>query len=419
MEPAKAHRTLTVVEGRQENKKVIDDFKKAAEDRGWGFSQLDGLNSDRLARFDLSDIPLDYVVYRNLTKNNYTESERLLTFLKQNHKIIINADVTGARASTSDKHFQQGLFLLDPFLKDYALPTYEAKNKLNVMSYIKGRRVHFPIVLKYRYGTTGKDITLIKDESDLEKVKDFNDLLIEQYIEPECDYRVFVMGGAAIGIMRKNGDPDHPEDFVAWSAGRSKFIEDDPDTIEILSKIACRAADVSRLEYTGVDIIRDAKTKKLYILETNYAAGWMNFTPVTKINIPDLVLDWIEDRADAREEPIEKSVKKYIDKRKKYLSKTDQKLYEDILAGKTEALKKAEKKFAGKEDKYTYNTGAIFKKLMSAYQDPSNASNTIAEIESMPLSWAGNYIGPEVGTLEEGAILSAMYLYILGKNSKV
>ena len=60
MESAKAHRTLTVVEGRQENKKVVDDFKKAAEDRGWGFSQLDGLNSDRLARFDLSDIPLDY-----------------------------------------------------------------------------------------------------------------------------------------------------------------------------------------------------------------------------------------------------------------------------------------------------------------------------------------------------------------------
>ena len=287
---------LTVIEGRIENKKVVDDFRKAAKSRGWDFKQLSYINSDKLARFDLDDLPLDCVVFRDLSGNNYTEAERLLYYLKKRGSIVMNGEPVGARAATSDKHFQQGLFLLDPFLKDYALPTYEAKNKANVMSYVKGKRVHFPIVLKYRYGTAGKNITLIRNEADLDKIKDFTNLLIEQYIDTECDWRVFVIGGAAVGTMRKIGDEEHPEDFISWSAGRKKVTEEDPKILKELSKIATRAAKVSGLDYTGVDIIREKGTKKLYILETNFAAGWMNFIPVTKINIPDLVIDWFENR---------------------------------------------------------------------------------------------------------------------------
>ena len=419
-------RILTVIEGRPENIKISEDFKTAAENRGWGFRRLDYINSDKLARFDLSDLPLDYVVFRNLTHNNYTEAERLLYYLKQNHKLVINGSVTGARATTSDKHFQQGLFLLDPFLKPYALPTYEAKNKPNIMSYINGKRVAFPIVLKYRYGTTGKNITLVKSETELSKIKDFNNLLIEQYIEPECDYRVFVIGGTAVGIMRKTGDKDHPEDFIAWSAGRSKSKEEDQGTIEILSKIACHAAAISGLEYTGVDIIKDAKTKKFYILETNFAAGWMNFIPVTKISIPDLVLDWFEERDAVKSQSIAKSIKLYIDRRKQYLPLETRELYDAILNGEKNVIKKVKPYFASEKSDFLYETGSIFQKLSAAHQDitensadPWQYQALISEINKMPLSWAGNFIGPETGTLENGALLSAFYLFLLGKMKKV
>ena len=175
-------RILTVVEGRQENQKILDDFKEACENRGWGFRQLSYINSDRLARFDLDNLPLDFVIFRDLSGNNYAEAERLLYYLKKRGSIVMNGNPVGARAATSDKHFQQGLFLLDPFLKNYALPTYEAKTKPNVMSYINGKRVSFPIVLKYRYGTAGKNIILIRNESELDKIESFNNFLIEQSI---------------------------------------------------------------------------------------------------------------------------------------------------------------------------------------------------------------------------------------------
>ena len=419
-------RTLTIIEGREENKKVISDYKKVANNRGWLFKNISGINSDRLARFELADIPLDYVVFRDLSLNNYGESERLLEYLRKNQKVVINANPTGARSATSDKHYQQGLFLLDPFLKQYALPTFEAKSKENIMSYIKGRRVSFPIVLKARYGTAGKNITLVKNESELDKIKNFTNLLIEQYIEIDCDWRVFVMGGTAIGVMRKIGDVDHPDNFIAWSGGRKKTREEDPAVIEILSKIACKAADVSHLEYTGVDIIQDKNTKNYYILETNYAAGWINgFPEATGVNVPDLVLDWLEERGEAKTQSVSRSVKRYISKRKQYLSQAAQEQYNAIINGEKGLAKKCKAQFNNYPTKYLYDTGNIFKKLAEAYTDltenpkPKDYKPLIKEIESMPLSWAGNYIGPNLGTLEDGAILSAFYLYILGKTKEV
>ncbi len=421
-------RVLTVAENRELNQPMVEEFKKAAEARGWGFQQLKKLNSDQLARYDFSDIPLDFVVYRALSENDYSESERLLFYLKKNDKVVINADAAGARSCTSDKHFQQGLFLLDPMLKEYALPTFKAKHKANVMSYINGKRVHFPILLKNRFGTIGKNIFMIKNEEELDKITNFQNYVIEQYIEPECDWRVFVMGGTAVGIMRKFGDPEHLDNFVAWSSGRFRRKEDDQDTIEALSKIACRTAAVSRLEYTGVDIIRDKNTKKYYILETNYAAGWMNgFTATTGVKIPELVLDWLSDRGDAKEKPVSVVVKDYIEKRREYLSRATREAYDDILAGKKGIIEKVKEGFKYEPAKYLCDTGTIFKKLSEAYKDlteskdkdPKKYESLIREIEEMPLSWAGNFIGPETGTIEEGAILAALHLFILGKIDKV
>lgn len=415
-------RTLTVMEGREENRHMIDGFAAAAKKRGWNFCQLLGINSDHVARFDFEGTPLDYVIFRELSYNNYHEAERIMYWLKQNRKTCINIDVAGRRMSTSDKHFQQGLFLMDPFLKRYALPTFEAKNKANVKSYIEASRVQYPIVLKDRRGTAGKNITLINTADDLDKIKDFRDLLIEQYIEPICDYRVFVIGGVAVGTMRKIGDEKNPGDFATWSAGRKKYAEDDKKTLDLLSEIATRAAAISKLEYAGVDIIKEAETGKYYLLETNIAAGWPNFTPVTHINIPDLVMDWFEDKCESENLIYDQSVKEYIAHRKKYLPDSIKTDYEKLLKGAPNVYESYQTVFSKYPNRYLYDGGMIFEKLTNAYQDiiahPENApqyKNLVQEIEQMPLSWAGNFIGPEVGTPHDGAILSAMYLFIHDK----
>ncbi|MBR0479808.1 hypothetical protein IJJ49_00875 [Candidatus Saccharibacteria bacterium] len=413
------------MEGREANLPMIEDLKKSAKKYGWGFKALGKINSDKIARIDFADIPLDYVIFRELSWNDYTEAERVMDYLRQNSTIGLNLNVAGGRVSTSDKHYQQGLFFLDPVLKEHALPTFRAKHKANVMSYVNGKRVDFPFILKHHRGTTGDDITLIHSEKELEDFEHFELMVIEQDVEADYDWRVFVIGGAAVGAMRKSGNPDEPENFKKWCAGYTKTHEEDESVLEAINKIACRAAAISGLNYAGVDIIRDKNTGKYYLLETNIAAGWKNFVEPTGINIPDLVMDWFSDMAKGQTLPINKAVKLYVENRKQYLSRKTRENYEKILNGEKGIAKKCRKYFKFERAKYLYDAGLIFKKLAAAYEDlteskkPKNYQALIEEIEQMPLSWAGNFIGPEVGTLEEGAILSALYLFILGKTNKV
>ena len=418
-------RTLTVIEGREENRRMVDDFGREAKKRGWNYCQLSGINSDRVSRFDFSAIPLDYVIFRDLSNNNYIESERLLLWLQKNNKICMNANAAGGRVCTSDKHFQQGLFMMDPFLRKHALPTFESKSKTNTLAYVKAKRIHFPFLMKPRLGTIGAGIILVEKPEDLDAIDNYYSYIIEQYIEPECDFRVFVIGGTAVGIMRKIGDPDKPGDFKIWSSGQKRFLEKDPEVIAILSDIATRAAGISKLEYTGVDILREAKTGKYYVLETNFAAGWGNsFIETTRANIPAFTLDWFEDLEAAKHQPVSEAVTQYIERRKKFLPTKVREDYDSILSGDGSSIDSYVPIFSKYPNRYSCDAGKIFKKLASLYRNSGSSSDdalkqTIQEIESLPLSWAGNFIGPEVGTINDGAILSAMYLYLLHKSAKI
>ena len=423
----KPRRTLTVVEGRIKNLTMVEGFANAAKKRGWSFCQLSQINSDKISRLDFDDIPLDYVIFRDLSRNNYYEAERVLQYLYLRRSLGMNMNVAGKRSATSDKHYQHGLFLMDPLLKKHTLPSYEAKSLANVCAYIAWDRVHYPIVLKARLGTAGKDISLIKSKEDLSKIKDYSNLIIEQYIEPECDYRVFVIGGVAIGIMRKSAHTADPSDFKAWSAGREKSLETDPATIEILSEIATRAAAVSKLEYAGVDILKSKETGKYYLLETNFAAGWGNhFISVTKVDVPDLAIEWFEDMDEGRHQKVATAVQNYIRKRLEYLPNQIRKDYKAIIKGELDNLDSYKIIFERYPNEYLYDAGWLFNQLSDAYRDvvssPKNIKKykqLIQEIETMPLSWAGNFVGPEVGTLHDGAILSALYLFLLHKTEEI
>ena len=418
-------RTLTIIEGREENRRMVDDFAREAKNRGWKCCQLLGINSDRISRLDFSDIPLDYVIFRDLTNNNYKETERVLFWLQKNHKICINVNATGGRICTSDKHFQQGLFMMDPFLRSYALPTFEAKSKKNTLAYVDAGRVHYPFVMKPRLGTTGAGIILVRTPEDLDSINNYQNYIIEQYIEPECDFRVFVIGGTAVGIMRKVGDIHNPSDFKVWSSGQKRYPEEDPEVISILSEIATRAAAISRLEYTGVDILRAKQTGKYYLLETNFAAGWgNNFIETTKADIPAFTLDWFEDQDQARHQPVATAVAHYIKRRKAFLPEKIQRDYDAILSGNESPIQTYQSIFANYPNHYSTDAGKIFETLATLYRNFADTpretlKQTLHNIESLPLSWAGNFIGPEVGTLHDGAILSAMYLYLLHKITKM
>ena len=416
--------TITVVEGRDANGKVVKDLGAAIEKAGWKFHHLRGINPIKMAKMEFDDVPLENIIFRDLSQNTHFDMARLKKWVDKNYKVAINMDAVGGRASTSDKYFQHGLFLLDDELKKHTLPLFQVDTAADVEALIEHGELEYPVVLKPRFGTAGRGIKLARNRDELFGAYQGpqSGILAEQYVEADHDWRVFVMGGTAVGIMKKTGDPEHPEDFRMWSGGKTKAREEDSEIIDKISHLACKAADVSKLEYTGVDIIQDKRTKKFYVLETNFAAGWQNrFIETTGENIAERTVEWVIDRAKIRElvkgrtdanengdmneggdenEGARKGllleglprvgldkkaelVKDYIEKRLKRLPRAAREDYKKILAGDQEAIKKHEKAL----DKYNYY-----------------------RLEDVPLSWAGNFIGPDTGTLEEGAIITALWL---------
>lgn len=421
-------RALTVIEGKPEVSSTAKGFADAAISRGWSFHHLSYIESDCFTNMDLDNIPLDYVIFRGMSRNDRQQISFLVNWLKKKRKIYINAAMVGGRISGQDKYFQQCLFMSDPLLRNHAIPSFKIESKDDVDTHIQKGTLQYPFVLKDRYGACGRDIHLIRRESDLDAIKNYHNLVAERYIRPECDYRVFVIGGVAVGFMRKTGDRNQPDNFRVWSAGREKYPEQDSSVTDILSEIATRSAAIAGIEYAGVDIIKEADTGNYYILENNIAGGWNNgFIEITGVNIPSLTIDWLEQRDKARHQTIAAAVQDYLNIYQKYLPQRIQDDCTAILKGKPYALSPYFNVFHDYPHSYLYDAGRIFVSLATAYQDFTERSVTAADahralikqIESMPLSWAGNFIGPEVGTFHDGAILSAIYLYLLGKIKEV
>ena len=221
--------------------------------------------------------------------------------MNKHGKTTINTHVVGGRIRPIDKYFQQELYAKDEILRDSAVPSFVVRNVSELAKLLEEKKIDFPFVLKPRYGSLGKDIIYIDNLRDmLVKVAGLSNLenmTVEPYIDSDYDWRVFVIDGKAIGVMRKEGNKENPLDFEAKSAGWQKWNEEEPEIRDEVIRLAEAAARVLNLEYAGVDIIRDKRARKYYVLETNLSAGWYNgFSEVTGADVAGALVEYFVKR---------------------------------------------------------------------------------------------------------------------------
>jgi len=119
---------------------------------------------------------------------------------------------------------------------------------------LKTKKIRYPFLMKPELGVRGEGIVLINNENDLNKFEgNYRSFAIEQFIKSKYDWRVFVLGGVPLGVMKKLGNEDDPADFVAKSGGKKHFIEPDEKIHEEVCRIAVKACEVSGLDYAGID----------------------------------------------------------------------------------------------------------------------------------------------------------------------
>lgn len=420
----KIKRELTIVEGREKNAKMAKELVDAALRAGFKVRWIKKFDESKVADGKIDEMMTDMVLWRGPV--GYSSSdviERIQIWIKRHRKVTMNTNTVGGRAYNSHKFFQHELFLNDEVTRACTLPCYPAMSVDFILKKIVGTgRLTYPFVLKPNYGTRGEGIQLIRNEVDLAAVKNnLGNFSIEKFVESRYDWRVFVLGGVPLGVMKKIGNEADPADFIAKSAGMKRWSEEDAEIAEKIKYIATHASATCGLEYTGVDLIRDDKTGQIVVLETNVAGGWQNgFFEATGVNVPEKIMEWFSDRADFYDGLGRKAIEQYVSRRLSLMSRAGQEKYNEIRNFKY----KVNKDFTEAEQILDDKTASLRDKLEAGYLIIQGLMNEVMRakneglvemVERYEVSRYGNFIGKDCGVMEDALIDTALYLAISEK----
>ena len=144
-----------------------------------------------------------------------------------------------------------------------------------------------PIITKPINGKQGREII---QHSSIDSILDVVQkseipLIIQPMIPNDGDYRVWILKGKVIGVIKRK--PSIEGEFRSnISLGGNSEIANLPD--EVLN-MAIKSAKILDLDMAGVDIIQDIETKKYYIMEVNAAPQFNGFMATTGINLFDVI----------------------------------------------------------------------------------------------------------------------------------
>lgn len=148
----------------------------------------------------------------------------------------------------------------------------------------------YPVVVKECYGSLGKGVYLARDRAQLREIASRlqgKPHLFQKYIAESAgqDLRVIVIGGRAVGAMRRISQGDFRSN--AELGGRGETARLDP----AVAAICERAAQALGLDYCGVDLLFSADGPLL--CEVNSNAFFGTFERVTGINVARLYAEHI------------------------------------------------------------------------------------------------------------------------------
>jgi RimK family alpha-L-glutamate ligase len=155
----------------------------------------------------------------------------------------------------------------------------------------------FPVIVKMLSGSKGVGVFFAESWKSLKgflqmiwKISEEEELLIQQYIETDHDYRVHVLGDDVIAAMKR---------FVVPGDFRSNFslggkVEETTLTEEEM-EMCIMASKAVRATWSGVDFVRD-KDGNPYILEINSSPGTTGIEEATNEDVVNMVVDHALDR---------------------------------------------------------------------------------------------------------------------------
>lgn len=158
-----------------------------------------------------------------------------------------------------------------------------------ILSYLQ-REDRWPIVIKDTGGKLGRAAYFVRDfeiAKEIFKGRVKKNYVVQEYIENDGEYRVWVIGGKILGAMHR---PMRIGEFeMVGVVGKSKPVELDKD----MKELALKAVEALDVDAAGIDMVRDKKSGKPYILEVNRAAVFGTFERITGLNVVGAIMKWL------------------------------------------------------------------------------------------------------------------------------
>lgn len=232
---------------------------------------------DFLKRFDFCILRDPY--------NTGVDFSKYLVYMKGffNKKNLLDFDTLNNFPLYEDKLFQK------KFFSSHNMEMAKFYHFLDV----KDLNVMFPLIIKKRISSRGKEVFLVHSKVSAEEFfedRDIRDYIFEEYVPIKKDYRVVVIGDKIIGgISRK----------VNIHKGRLKRIgvKGDvkvsvPDDIRML---VLKILKLIKCDFAGIDIFL-GEDENLYFGECNVSPQFTSFEKITKINVAGLLMEFIKKR---------------------------------------------------------------------------------------------------------------------------
>jgi RimK family alpha-L-glutamate ligase len=158
----------------------------------------------------------------------------------------------------------------------------------------------FPLVVKSIVGSKGKGVCLCESQDQMDDFMQMLELskkenvnyIIQEFVSCSKgqDIRVIVVGGRAIGAMRRRAAKDGQFKANISIGGLGEALELDSD----LEWLSIQAAKILGLDIAGVDLLFDREGYR--ICEVNAAPGFEGFEKATGINVPQQIYQYAQVR---------------------------------------------------------------------------------------------------------------------------
>jgi RimK family alpha-L-glutamate ligase len=141
-----------------------------------------------------------------------------------------------------------------------------------VLATLKNNDFKFPIVVKESNGGLGEQVWKAKSKNELEKIiakKRNTNLIYQPFLKNQGDFRVLVIGGKSLGIMKRVAQKNEWRNNFALGG---KIIPYFDKKMEKFAEDACKKMN---LQYAGVDVFKSGG--KYLVIEVNIFARFEGF----------------------------------------------------------------------------------------------------------------------------------------------